>query len=107
MRLLPSNGRVSGGHILLNGTDLARISDDEIRNFRWKEISIIFQGAMNALNPVRKIGDQIVEAILVHGGVSEDIARDRTKALLEMVEIDRRRAGDYPHEFSGGMRRGC
>ncbi len=105
MRLLPRNGKILGGKIILNGTDLLTLSPGEMRNTRWKDISIIFQGAMNALNPVYKIGDQIVEAIRAHEkNVSKEEALDRTAKLMELVGIEPSRADNYPHEFSGGMR---
>jgi peptide/nickel transport system ATP-binding protein len=65
---------------------------------------MVFQGAMNAFNPVRRVGDQVVEAILLHEGISRSEARSRMQELFERVGIAPRRAGDYPHEFSGGMR---
>src|SRR5215208_2373430 len=71
---------------------------------RWAGISMVFQGAMNAFNPVRRVGDQVVEAILLHEGVSRSEARSRMQELFEHVGIAPRRASDYPHEFSGGMR---
>jgi peptide/nickel transport system ATP-binding protein len=106
LRILPLGGKILGGKILFNGEDLVELEEDEMRKkVRWKGISIIFQGAMNALNPVYKVGDQIAEAILVHEtNVSKREARDRTGKLLEMVGIEKSRADNYPHEFSGGMR---
>ncbi len=81
------------------------MSNTEMRKIRWKGISIVFQGAMNALNPVFKIGDQIIEAIRLHeSDVSKSDARRRAEALLEMVGVEPSRADNYPHEFSGGMR---
>jgi len=80
------------------------LGEGKIREIRWKEIAIIFQGAMNALNPVLTVGDQIKEVILWHEQVSEDEARKRVKGLFELVEIDKKRVRQYPHEFSGGMR---
>jgi len=103
-RLLPKEGEVTGGRILLEGVDLASMTEEEIRKRRWKDVSIIFQGAMNALNPVMKVGDQIAEAILLHDKTSREEARRRTAEILEMVEIPAVRAGNYPHEFSGGMK---
>jgi len=94
-----------GGKILFKGNDLAKLKEEEMRKIRWKGISIVFQGAMNALNPVYKVGDQIVEAISVHEPeVNKDEARKRVGKLLETVGIDPLRADNYPHEFSGGMR---
>jgi peptide/nickel transport system ATP-binding protein len=106
LKILPSNGRIVEGKILFNNTDLAKFTEDEMRDqIRWKGISLVFQGAMNALNPVQKVGDQIVEAIMLH---EEDIERrdamDRARKLLELVGINPTRVDNYPHEFSGGMR---
>ena len=103
-RLLPKEGRIHGGEILLEGTDLVKLSDEEIRAKRWKEVSIIFQGAMNALNPVMKIGDQIAEAIVLHEGIKKEEALKRAGELFELVEMPAARIGNYPHEFSGGMK---
>ena len=104
-RLLPSNGRVLGGSIFFNGKDILSISEEEFRKeYRWKKISMVFQGAMNALNPVYRIGDQIAEAIIKHENVSKDEALERAKKLLSLVGIDPERAKSYPHELSGGMK---
>lgn len=104
MRLVPKNGWISGGEILYKGSDLTKKSIEDIRKIRWKEISIIFQGAMNALNPVLTVGEQIKEAILLHESISERESKKRVLELFEMVEIDKKRATRYPHEFSGGMK---
>lgn len=104
MRLIPKNGRIVEGEILYKGEDIVKKSDEEIRRLRWKDISIIFQGAMNALNPVIAVGDLIKESILLHEDISEAEAKKRVKMLFDLVEIDRKRVTQYPHEFSGGMR---
>jgi len=104
MRLLPYNGRIISGSIVFRGRDLVKASDIRIRKVRWKDISIIFQGAMNSLNPVRNIGQQIAEPIILHEKVEEDEAMKRVGELLELVGINRERRRDFPHEFSGGMR---
>ncbi|MEM2912061.1 MAG: ABC transporter ATP-binding protein [Candidatus Bathyarchaeia archaeon] len=106
MRILPPGGKIVKGKILFKGKDIIPLSEDEMRkNVRWKGISIVFQGAMNALNPVYKVGDQISEAILLHEpNVTKKEAMERTAKLLELVNIDPERADNYPHEFSGGMR---
>lgn len=104
MKLLPKNGRILKGRIVLDGRDLIPLGEEEMRKVRWKEMSLIFQGAMNALNPVRTVGEQIEEAIRIHENVSSVQARQQTKMLLESVEIDGKRWRQYPHEFSGGMR---
>ena len=105
LKLLPPSGRIRSGKILFDGKDLVRLSENQIRKIRWKGIATVFQGSMNALNPVFKVGDQIVEAIKTHEpDVSGSAAKERTASLLEMVGIDSSRVDNYPHEFSGGMR---
>src|SRR2546428_4206777 len=104
MRLLPYNGKIVSGSITFRGRDLTRASEAAIRRIRWKDISIIFQGAMNSLNPVRRIGQQIAEPIVLHEKVEQHVAMRRAEELLEFVGISRNRVRDYPHEFSGGMR---
>jgi len=103
-RLLPKEGSICGGEIILEGTDLVKLSDTEIQKHRWDDVSIVFQGAMNALNPVMKIGQQISEAIILHQKLDKKAALERAKDLLELVEIPRSRVSNYPHEFSGGMK---
>jgi len=106
MRLLPSNGKIVDGEIILDDEiDLTKVDERYMREkIRWKKIAIIFQGAMNALNPVLNVGDQIVEAILAHENVSREEEWQRTKQLFEEVGLDPDRIRHYPHEFSGGMR---
>jgi peptide/nickel transport system ATP-binding protein len=105
LKLLPKGGRIRGGKILFEGTDLVPMNDKEMRKIRWKGISIVFQGAMNALNPVFKVGDQIVEAIKTHEPeLSKSDARKRAEGLFGMVGVEVSRLDNYPHEFSGGMR---
>jgi peptide/nickel transport system ATP-binding protein len=104
LRLLPSNAKVVGGSVRLFGIDLQEKTEKQLRRYRWREISIIFQGAMNALNPVRRIGEQIAEPIEQRLGASSDQALTRARELLELVGIPAARAGAYPHELSGGMR---
>ncbi len=104
IRLLPKNGRIAGGRILYHGKDLAAVKQSELRKVRWKKIAIVFQGAMNALNPVKRISWQIAEAIQIHEEVSAEEAEARVDELLELVGITPARKNDYPHEFSGGMR---
>ena len=104
MRLLPQNGRIVGGEINFRGRNLVTASEMRMRKVRWKDISIVFQGAMNSLNPVQRVGKQIVEPIMLHEEVDEDEAMKRAQDLLELVGIPRNRASEYPHEFSGGMR---
>lgn len=106
MRILPQGGKIVSGNILFKGTDIVGLDDETLReDIRWKEISLVFQGAMNALNPVYKISDQICEAILTHEkNVSKREALERARKLLELVGVDPSRLDNYPHEFSGGMR---
>ncbi len=105
LRILPGNGEIVGGKMLFRGTDLVSLKATQMRQIRWKGISIVFQGAMNALNPLFKVGDQIVEAILTNEPeVNRKASYERTGKLLELVGIQPSRARDYPHEFSGGMR---
>jgi peptide/nickel transport system ATP-binding protein len=106
LKILPSNGRVVGGKILAKNIDVVKLSEAEMRKrVRWKVISMIFQGAMNAMNPLYKVGDQIVEAIKLHEPeVTRREAKERAAKLLEMVGIDASRVENYPHEFSGGMK---
>src|SRR5437899_5025764 len=105
LKILPSGARIRHGKIIFDGRDLVPLSDSEMRKIRWKGISIVFQGAMNALNPVFKVGDQIIEAIKTH---EPDLpgadARKRAESLFEMVGVESSRLDNYPHEFSGGMR---
>jgi peptide/nickel transport system ATP-binding protein len=104
LRLLPSNAEIQGGKIVFNGTNLLNLSDKEMRTVRWKGISMIFQAAMNALNPVHRIESQIVEAIKTHENVQKEEARERVAQLYSLVGLDPERARDYPHEYSGGMK---
>ena len=104
MRILPANARIMEGSVRLMGIDLVGKSENAMRRYRWREISIVFQGAMNALNPVRRVRDQIAEPIEERLGVAKAEARTRAGDLLELVGIPRKRGRAYPHELSGGMR---
>ncbi len=108
IRLLPSNGRILGGNVELTGEskDILEMTDDELRTrIRWKRISMIFQGAMNALHPIYKIGDQIAEAVLKHNkDISKKEAQETARKLVELVGMEASRADRYPHELSGGMK---
>src|SRR2546425_10919057 len=103
MRLLPSNGKIVNGTIDYQGYDLATIREAQLRAIRWKHISIIFQGAMNALNPVKRVGDQIAEPVILHDKVDKEAAMKRVGELLELVGIHRERAREYSRELSGEM----
>ena len=104
MRLLPYNGRIVRGSISFAGRNLVPMEEAPMRAIRWKEMSIVFQGAMNSLNPVQRVGRQIAEPIILHEDADSDVAVKRAGELLELVGISRNRLNDYPHEFSGGMR---
>src|SRR5688572_12410285 len=106
LRLVPPPGRITGGRILFEGRDLLTLSEREMREVRGARISLIFQEPMTALNPVMRVGDQIAEALTVHGMASRSDARLRAIELLEAVKIPDagRRVRDYPHQLSGGMR---
>jgi oligopeptide/dipeptide ABC transporter ATP-binding protein len=104
LRLLPPAGRIVAGEVHLDGEDLLRLSPDELRAHRWRDLAVVFQGAMNALNPVRSVGHQIREAIQAHRPVGRAEAERRVGELLELVGISAGRAAQYPHQYSGGMR---
>ena len=106
LKILPPEGKIIDGKILYKNIDIVKLSEKEMREqIRWKGISIVFQGAMNALNPVYKVSDQIIEAIQLHEpNVDREEARERVKKLFELVGMDPSRIDNYPFEFSGGMR---
>jgi peptide/nickel transport system ATP-binding protein len=104
MQILRPPGRISGGSIAFRGEDLVGKSDEQLRRFRWRNVSMVFQSAMNALNPVMRIGDQFVDAMRAHERIDKRSALQQAEELLELVGIDRRRVRAYPHELSGGMR---
>lgn len=104
MGRLPENGRIAGGSIRLAGDELVGMRESQLRRRRWRDVSLVFQGAMNALNPVMRVGEQVIEPILQHERVTPNQARRRAAELFERVGISPARMRDYPHEFSGGMR---
>lgn len=107
IRLIPDPpGKIVEGEIIYNGVDLLKLSYDEIRKYRGKEIAMIFQEPLTSLNPVMKIGKQISEVIQQHENLSEEESIERVVEILEQVGIPdaKNRMNDYPHNFSGGMR---
>jgi peptide/nickel transport system ATP-binding protein len=104
LKLLPAGGKIESGEIFYRGEDLSKKTDEEIRTRRWKDIAIVFQGAMNSLNPVMKISKQISEAILLHESMTLAQARERVSQLFFQVGLNPKYIDQYPHEFSGGMR---
>lgn len=105
LRLLPAAGQVVGGNVYFKGMDLTALSEEELNRIRWSGISIVFQGAMNALNPVRTVGDQIGEAIIRHlPDFPKNKVPERVTELLDLVGIAADHRDHYPHQYSGGMR---
>jgi len=106
LRLLQPPGRITAGRVLFEGRDLLTLTEGEMRDVRGAGVSLIFQEPTTALNPVMRVGDQIAEALLVHGKASRADARARAVELLEAVKIAEpsQRVRDYPHQLSGGMR---
>jgi len=104
VRLVPANARIVQGEVRLFGIDLVPKTELALRRYRWREIAIVFQGAMNALNPVRRVRDQVAEPLEQRLDVPRTEARRQAGELLELVGIPRARGAAYPHELSGGMR---
>ena len=106
LRLLQPPGRVTNGRVIFEGRDLLSLPEREMRTVRGARIALIFQEPMTALNPVMRVGDQIAEALIVHGQASPSEGRARAEELLDAVRIPdaARRIRDYPHQLSGGMR---
>ncbi|MBU0973026.1 MAG: ABC transporter ATP-binding protein [Proteobacteria bacterium] len=105
MGLLPGNAHILGGTIGFQDQDLTRLNEDQWRRVRGKEIAMIFQAAMNALNPVMRVDEQVIEAIVTHTpDISPDDLGKRINELFDLVEIPRARIKDFPHEYSGGMK---
>ena len=103
--LLPPNGIIRTGRILFEGEDLLQKKEDEMRQIRGKKIAMIFQAAMNALNPVHRVHDQIAEAIMTHDpSIDNKEAFQQVEELYELVGIPKDRMRDYPHQYSGGMK---
>ena len=103
LRLLPDDARVDG-KVLLDGRNVLGMSNKELRGIRWTKLALITQSAMNSLDPVYRIGDQIVESIVTHEKMSKQEAWKRAEELFTLVGIAPERLRDYPHQFSGGMR---
>lgn len=105
LRLLPDNAKILNGRISLGTTEMLSLPAEEMRKLRWKRISMVFQAAMNSLNPVYKVGDQIIEAMDTHlEAMSKEQAKKRVEELFDLVGLDPLMTERYPHEFSGGMR---
>lgn len=104
MQILRAPARITGGSVLFRGDDLVQKKREELRKYRWRNVSMVFQSAMNSLNPVMRVGDQFVDMMQAHEHVSKKVALARAAELLDVVGIDARRVRAFPHELSGGMR---
>ncbi len=105
LRLIPNPpGEITKGSIVLEGKNVFEYSEKEMENIRGKQVSMIFQDPMTSLNPVMTIGDQIAEVIQLHEKIDAKGAMEKAKEMLELVGIPGERAGEYPHQFSGGMK---
>src|SRR6056297_791996 len=104
MNLLRDNGCIQSGTVQLNDVNIAALSELEMKKIRWADLSMVFQSAMNALNPVLKIGEQLTDAIFAHQDISRSKAQARAKEVLELVDISSERYDAYPHQLSGGMK---
>jgi peptide/nickel transport system ATP-binding protein len=109
LNLIKPPGKIEKGRIMLDGRNMLEMGKEELRQTRWRKIALVPQGAMNSLNPVMRIGDQIEDTIITHEtDVSKQQAKARIIALLDMVELPERVTRMYPHELSGGMKqRAC
>jgi len=103
LRLLPRSAEIEG-RVSFQGRDLLTLERPEMDEIRWKEIALVPQSAMNALDPVLRIGDQVLEAIQAHEETTSKTAREKVARLFELVGLDSKRLNHYPHQFSGGMR---
>jgi len=97
-------GRVMGGSVMVDSIDVLALRKEELRRYRWEKTSMVFQSAMNALDPVKTVESQMVETIMQHTKTDKKAARKKVRGLLEVVNIDPARATAYPHELSGGMK---
>jgi peptide/nickel transport system ATP-binding protein len=103
-RLHKAPGLIPEGEILYNGTDVLKMSDKALRDFRWNDVSVVFQSAMNSLNPVITIGEQLTDVILAHKKVTVKAATEKAVELLAIVGLPGDRLKSFPHQLSGGMR---
>jgi peptide/nickel transport system ATP-binding protein len=103
-RVLKPPAYIVGGEVWFQGVNILAMNEDKLRAYRWEHLAIVFQSAMNSLNPVLTIGEQITDVIQMHRQVNKQSARERARELLEVVGIDPDRIDSYPHQLSGGMR---
>ncbi len=104
MRLFRDNAKIRSGKIFYSGRDIANASEEEVKNLRWEHISMVFQSAMNALNPVLPIGEQLTDGWLAHKRGDFREAKSRALEVLKLVDIPEDRYSAYPHQLSGGMK---
>ena len=104
LRILPPPAVIAGGKVIINNKDILSISNAEVMQYRWKQISIVMQSALNALNPVLTVREQIEDVLKEHSELKGKAAEDRTKELLSLIDIDVSWLDSYPHQLSGGMR---
>jgi peptide/nickel transport system ATP-binding protein len=104
LRVLRPPAVITGGHIRFNGEDVLEMNQEELEDFRWSQVSMVFQSAMNSLNPVLTVGEQIIDVFDTHMKLPREEARERAAFLLDLVGIDKQRLDSYPHQLSGGMR---
>ncbi|MBL90563.1 MAG: sugar ABC transporter ATP-binding protein [Myxococcales bacterium] len=104
MRILPAPGFIAGGHVYFNGEDILAYSAAQMSALRWREASMVFQSAMNSLNPVMRISDQFHDTMIAHGETNGLERKQKIERLLSMVGLQERWRHAYPHELSGGMR---
>ncbi len=109
LRMIKPPGRITGGEVWLDDTDLVKLSDEEMRQMRGSQVSMVPQGAMNSLNPVMRIEDQILDSMIDHDlGLSKSVMRDMAAEALRAVDLDPKVGKSFPHELSGGMKqRAC
>lgn len=103
-RVLKPPAYITGGEVLFNSDNILALNEEKLRAFRWEHLSIVFQSAMNSLNPVLTVGDQIADVLQTHRQLNKKQARERACELLNVVGIDPKRIDSYPHQLSGGMR---
>lgn len=104
IRVLPRNAHIAGGAVRLDGTNLLSLTEEEMNQYRWRKIAVVPQAAMDSLDPVYRVGDQMVETLRLRGGLMVLPARARAEELFRLVGLESRRLKHYPHEFSGGMK---
>jgi peptide/nickel transport system ATP-binding protein len=97
-------GYISNGSIVYNGEDVLKLSPEELRLYRWKEVSMVYQSAMNSLSPVKSASNHVIEVLRQHLSISKSEAKEKSLELLSQVGIKKERTGDYQHQLSGGMR---